>query len=155
MPQDPKDVVRRFFNTLSTGDFDRIWEFFTADSTWTVNDVANGFPAQRGRAIIDDFLQPVREGLFASGDPKIEVVRLNAEGNVVAAETIGRGALLNGNAYENHYAFVLEVDPEAGKVLALKEYLDSDYAHAISAPTDAGAPDAKYAEQLKSLGHEV
>ena len=58
--------------------------------------VANGFPSQRGRSIIDDFLQPVREGLFAPGDPKIEIIRLIAEGNVVAAETIGRGALLNG-----------------------------------------------------------
>jgi ketosteroid isomerase-like protein len=155
MPQDPKDVVRSFFATLSTGEFDKIAEFFTDDSTWTVNDVANGFPSQRGRAIIDDFLQPVREGLFAPGDPKIEVVRLIAEGNTVAAETIGRGALLNGNAYENYYAFVLEVDPEAAKVLALKEYMDSDYAHSISAPTDAGSPDARYAEQLKGLGHEV
>jgi ketosteroid isomerase-like protein len=155
MPHDPKDVVRRFFETLSTGELDRVGEFFTAESTWTVNDVANGFPSQRGRAIIDDFLQPVREGLFAPGDPKIEVIRLIADGNTVAAETIGRGALRNGNAYENYYAFVLEVDPEAGKVLALKEYMDSDYAHSVSAPTDAGAPDAKYADQLKSLGHEV
>jgi ketosteroid isomerase-like protein len=155
MPQDPKDVVRRFFDTLSTGELGKVAEFFTADSTWTVNDVANGFPSQRGRAIIDDFLQPVREGLFEAGDPKIEVVRMIAEGNIVAAETIGRGALRNGNAYENYYAFVLEVDPEAGKVLALKEYMDSDYAHSISAPTEGGAPDAQYAEQLKSLGHEV
>lgn len=155
MPQDPKDVVRRFFETLSTGEFDQIAEFFTADSTWTVNDVANGFPSQRGRAIIDDFLQPVREGLFAPGDPKVEVVRMIAEGNVVAAETIGRGALLNGNAYENSYSFFLTVDPEAGKVLALKEYMDSDYAHSISAPTETGAPDAKYANVLRGLGHEV
>ncbi len=155
MPQDPKDVVRRFFDTLSTGEFDKIAEFFTENSTWTVNDVANGFPSQRGRAIIDDFLQPVREGLFEAGDPKVEVVRMIAEGSTVAAETIARGALRNGNTYENYYAFVLEVDPEAGKVLALKEYMDSDYAHSISAPTEGGAPDARYAEQLKSLGHEV
>ncbi len=33
--------------------------------------------------------------------------------------------------------------------------MDSDYAHSVSAPTDAGAPDARHAEQLKSLGHEV
>src|SRR5215469_752211 len=133
MAQDPKDVVRRFFQTLSSGEFDKIAEFFTEDSTWTVNDVANGLPSQRDRAIIDDFLQPVREGLFAPGDPKVEVIRMIAEGNTVAAETIGRGALLNGNAYENYYAFVLEVDPEAGTVLALKEYMDSDYAHSVSA----------------------
>lgn len=53
MAQDPKDVARRFFDTLSTGEFDKIAEFFSEDSTWTVNDVANGFPSQRGRAIVD------------------------------------------------------------------------------------------------------
>ncbi|MGH3291406.1 MAG: nuclear transport factor 2 family protein, partial [Trebonia sp.] len=70
---DPKDVVRRFFGTLSTGDFTALGEFFTDDSVWQVNDVARDLPAQRGRkAIIDDFLQPVREGLFERGDPKVE-----------------------------------------------------------------------------------
>ncbi len=35
---------------LSTGELDRIREFFTAGSTWTVNDVANGFrPSAAGR----------------------------------------------------------------------------------------------------------
>jgi uncharacterized protein len=155
MPQDPKDVVRRFFDTLSTGEFEKIAECFTEDSTWTVNDVANGFPSQRGRAIIDDFLQPVREGLFEAGDPKVEVLRMISEGSTVAAETIARGALRNGNAYENYYAWFIEVDPDTGKVLALKEYMDSDYAHSISAPTEGGSPDAQYAEQLRSLGHEV
>jgi ketosteroid isomerase-like protein len=155
MPQDPKDVVRRFFDTLSTGEFEKIAECFTEDSTWTVNDVANGFPSQRGRAIIDDFLQPVREGLFEAGDPKVEVLRMISEGSTVAAETIARGALRNGNLYENYYAWFIEVDTETGKVLALKEYMDSDYAHSISAPTGEGAPDAQYADQLRSLGHEV
>ncbi|HEX4396213.1 MAG TPA: nuclear transport factor 2 family protein, partial [Trebonia sp.] len=59
VPSDPKDVVRRFFATLGTGDFAAIGEFFDDDSVWQVNDVARGLPAQRGRtAIIDDFLQP-------------------------------------------------------------------------------------------------
>ena len=31
---DPKDVVRRFFDTLGTGDFAAIGEFFTDDSVW-------------------------------------------------------------------------------------------------------------------------
>jgi uncharacterized protein len=155
MPQDPKDVVRRFFDTLSTGEFEKIAECFTEDSTWTVNDVANGFPSQRGRAIIDDFLQPVREGLFEAGDPKVEVLRMISEGSTVAAETIARGALRNGNLYENYYAWFIEVDTETGKVLALKEYMDSDYAHSISAPTGEGAPDALSADQLRSLGQEV
>lgn len=39
---DPKDVVRRFFATLGTGDFAATGEFFTHDSVWRVNDVGRG-----------------------------------------------------------------------------------------------------------------
>src|ERR1700689_4747482 len=129
---DPKDVVRRFFDTLGTGDFAAIGEFFTDDSVWQGNDVARGLPAQRGRqGIVDDFLQPIREGLFEPGDPKVEIRRLIGEGNWVVAETTGRGTLRNGNHYENAYVFVIEVAGDTVKFL--REYMDSDYAHSVSA----------------------
>ena len=44
---DPKDVVRRFFETLGTGNFAAIGEFFTDDSVWMVNDVARVINADR------------------------------------------------------------------------------------------------------------
>ena len=153
---DPKDVVRRFFDTLGTGDFAAIGEFFTDDSVWQVNDVARGLPAQRGRkAIIDDFLQPIREGLFEPGEPKIEIRRLIGEGDWVVAETTGRGKLLNGNDYENEYVFVMQVDPGADKVLFLREYMDSAYAHSSSAGSGgAGGAEGHVSETLKRLGHD-
>jgi uncharacterized protein len=151
---DPKDVLRRFFDTLSTGDLAAVGEFFTDDSVWMVNDVARGLPAQRGRrAIIEDFLQPVREGLFEPGDPKIEVRRMLSEDDWVAAETTGRGTLRNGNHYENQYMFIAQISGD--KVKFLREYMDTAYAHDISAgtgPVDAG-DDAHVAEQLRRLGH--
>ena len=151
---DPKDVVRRFFATLGTGDFAAIGEFFTDDSVWQVNDVARGLPAQRGRkAIIDDFLQPVREGLFAPGDPKVEIRRLIGEGDWVVAETTGRGELLNGNHYENQYVFVLQVDGDT--IRYLREYMDSDYAHSVSAGAGgAGGAGGHVSDTLKRLGHD-
>src|SRR5262249_45205783 len=88
---DPKDVVRRFFATLGTGDFAAIGEFFTDDSVWMVNDVARGLPAQRGRrAIIDDVLPPVREGLFGTGDPKGDVRSVIGDGGRAPARTSPR-----------------------------------------------------------------
>lgn len=132
---DPKDVVRDFFATLSTGDFDAIGEFFDDDSVWMVNHVTRGLPSQRGRrAIIEDFLRPVREGLFQPGDPKVEVARLIAEGDWVVAETIGRGTMKNGKPYENCYVFVAQVDGE--RIRFLREYMDSAYAFAVSAEID-------------------
>ena len=71
VPSDPKDVMRRFFATLSTGDFNAIGEFFDDDSVWMVNDVARGFPSERGRkAIIDDFLQPVARACSSRATPR-------------------------------------------------------------------------------------
>ena len=154
VPSDPKGVMRSFFAALSTGDFNAIGEFFGDDSVWMVNDVARGFPSERGRrAIIEDFLRPVREGLFEPGDPKVEIVNMIGEGNWVVAQTIARGKLRNGNDYENHYAFVARVDGE--QVKSLREYMDTAYAHDISegsAEADANGEDP-FAEHLRRLGH--
>jgi ketosteroid isomerase-like protein len=125
-----------------------------------VNDVARGLPQQRGRkAIVDDFLQPIREGLFERGDPKIEVRSMIGEGSWVAAETTGRGTLRNGNHYENQYVFIIQV--EGDKVRFLREYMDSDYAHSVSAGSGSvgsgGAGDGAdehVSETLKRLGHD-
>ena len=151
---DPKDVVRRFFETLGSGNFAAIGEFFTDDSVWQVNDVARGLPAQRGRkGIIDDFLQPIREGLFEPGDPKVEIRRLIGEGDWVVAETTGYGTLLNGNNYVNEYVFVIQVDGDT--VRFLREYMDSDYAHSVSAGAgSAGGAEGHVSETLKRLGHD-
>ena len=93
------------------------------------------------------------EGLFEPGDPKIEIRRLLGEGDWVVAETTGRGTLLNGNHYENQYVFVLRVDGD--KVLFLREYMDSAYAHSISAGSGgAGGADGHVSDTLKALGHD-
>jgi uncharacterized protein len=150
---EPKDVVRRFFDTLGTGNFDAIGKFFTEESVWQVNDVARGLPTQRGKAIIDDFLQPIREGLFEPGDPKVEITRLIAEGSWVVAEGTGTGKLLNGNTYMNQYVYIIQVDGD--KIRFLREYMDSDYAHSVSAGSgSAGGAEGHVSDTLKRLGHD-
>lgn len=39
-----------------------------------------------------EFLRPVRDGLFETGDPKVEVVRMICEGGWVAAPAVGQAA---------------------------------------------------------------
>ena len=122
---------------------------------WQVNDVARGLPAQRGRtAIIDDFLQPIREGLFEPGDPKVEVRSMISEGSRVAVETTARGTLRNGNHYENEYVFIIEVAGD--KVRFLREYMDSDYAHSVSAGSGSSGEgaDEHTSDTLRRLGHD-
>lgn len=119
-------LVRSFFETLSSGDLERVGSFFDDETVWTV--CAVGIPgagAHRGRrAIVEDFLRPVR-GLFEPGEPKVELTNVVAEGRWVAVEAIGRGRFLDGRPYENRYSFWVEVDGRT--IRTIREYMDSHY----------------------------
>ena len=69
-----EELVRRFFETLSFGDLERLRPMLHEDATWTV--MATGIPGageKKGRnVIIDEFLAPVR-GVFEDGDPKVSI----------------------------------------------------------------------------------
>jgi ketosteroid isomerase-like protein len=118
-------LVRSFFEILSAGDLDGLKTLLHDEATWTI--FAEGLPGagrHEGReAIVEDFLRPVREGMFEAGDPKVEIQALVAAAGSVAVEARGSGRFANGRPYRNTYAFFLEVDD--GKVRTVREYMDS------------------------------
>src|SRR5580658_4490472 len=101
-----EQVARQFFETLSAGDLEKLRMLLHEQATWTVmaTGIQGAGPKKGRKAIIDDFLGPVR-GMFVPGDPKIHVDRLMAKGSVVAAEARGVGSFKNGKPYLNRYAF--------------------------------------------------
>lgn len=119
-----EQIVRSFFETLSTGNLERVRLLLHEQATWTV--MATGIPGageKKGRnPIIDEFLKPVR-GLFVDGDPKVMIEHMICQGPVVATEARGIGRLKNGKKYDNHYVFVIDIKDD--KVFALREYMDS------------------------------
>jgi ketosteroid isomerase-like protein len=126
------DLVRRFFTVLSDGELEALRRLLHADATW---EVMRAVPRERfcaGRdAIVDEFLAPVR-GRFVHGDPKIAVRTLLAAGDVVAAETQADGTMLDGSAYHNRYAWMIELDGDL--VRNVREYMDTAYARASYRP---------------------
>ncbi len=96
------ELVRTFFETLSTGDLERVRPLFHEDATWRV--MAGGIPGAGthvGRdVIVDEFLAPVR-GMFVPGDPKVVIDNLIAEGPLVAVEARGQGRFADGREYNN------------------------------------------------------
>jgi len=127
-----EQLVRSFFETLSSGDLERIGTFFDDETTWTVcaADIAGAGTHQGRRAIVDDFLTPVR-GWFRPGDPKVEVLSIVADERLVMMEGRGRGTFLDGTPYENRYAFAFDI--EDGRIRAIREYMDTGYAARIVA----------------------
>jgi ketosteroid isomerase-like protein len=129
--EDNKELVRRFFATLSSGDLEAVKGFFGESSTWGIGFAEDPSVRRGPTEIIDDFLVPIREGLFEPENPKVEIQNLWADGDWVIAETVGTGPMLNGNAYRNVYAFVLRV--EGGVIAEMREYMDTAYAAKVTA----------------------
>jgi ketosteroid isomerase-like protein len=121
-----EQLVKQFFETLSTGNLERLRPLLHEQATWTV--MATGIPGageKKGRdVIIDEFLGPMR-GMFVDGDPKIKIATLISKGPLVAAETRIVGRLKNGKEYDNRYAWMIEIKDD--KTFSLHEYMDSHY----------------------------
>ena len=121
-----EQIVKTFFETLSSGDMERLRPLFHEEATWT--GMVRGLPGageKKGRkAIVDDFLAPVR-GIFVDGDPKVLIQHLILQGPYAAVEARGVGRLKNGKEYNNRYAFMIEIKDD--KIFALREYMDSYY----------------------------
>ena len=130
---DSERLVLRFFATLSAGDLEGVRQMLHAQATWKPQ--MRGVPGagiHRGPAgIVDDFLTPIR-ALFRPGDPKILVDTIASRGDLVMIESHSGGCLADGRAYENLYAWAVEV--RDGKIYALREYFDSHYVMQLTAP---------------------
>jgi ketosteroid isomerase-like protein len=119
-------IVRHFFDTLSSGDLEKLRLLLHEDATWSI--MGTGIPGagdKKGRKeIIDVFLGPVR-GMFVPGDPKVLIQHLVLQGPYAAIEAKGLGKFKNGKDYNNRYAFMLEIKDD--KVFVLREYMDTYY----------------------------
>jgi hypothetical protein len=119
-------VFLKFFETLSSGDLDKIRAAFHDDAVWQVQvkGIAGEGSHKGKKAIVDEFLAPVR-GMFKPGDPKLTITSIASQGPLVIGEAQGRGTFTDGRPYENLYAFAIEI--KDGKVYRLREYMDSFY----------------------------
>lgn len=121
-----EQLVLDFFRILSTGDLEAIRATLHPDATW--QPMVEGIPGAGVHGprdqIVDGFLAPVR-GLFMPGDPKTTVDRMVSGGDTVMCESRGVGKLRDGREYRNRYAW--SIDLRDGKILAIREYMDSHY----------------------------
>jgi uncharacterized protein len=122
-----EQLVMTWFQKLSDGDFDALKALLHPDATWKVQvQGVQGAGVHRGPVgIIDEFLKPVRLGLFKEGDPKLPIDNILSKGPLVAVECHGEGQMKSGKEYRNLYCWMVEVKDQ--KIFAIREYMDSYY----------------------------
>jgi uncharacterized protein len=127
-----KHVVLAAWQTLATRDPQRIAPMFTEDAEWVAPNgnatalALNGPSRIVGREQIAQTFGNEVWKLFTA-DIKVEFRGVYAEGDIVIVEQRMRATLANGNAYDNDYCFVFEV--ENGLIRRVREYMDTAKGH--------------------------
>ena len=123
-----KQAAIAAWQTFRTLDPEKIAAVFTEDAEWLA-------PANNATAVALNGPWHIKgsdqiAGMFATEVRKLFVADVAAEfrgfyadGNVVVIEQRLRATLANGNAYDNDYCFVLEL--ENGLIHRVREYMDT------------------------------
>ena len=125
---DPRTVLERYVAAVAERDMETVRDLFAEDATWWLGGELPLSGTWRGRdAILGDFLGSIPR-LYQPETISIEITSLIAEGDVVAMEWTSRALTAAGEEYENQCAGVFTV--RDGKIAAVREYMDTQYAAA-------------------------
>ena len=120
-----KKITRDFFEALSTGS-NKYLDFYTDDSIiWTAGN--NSIGGTRTKKEVVTFAENILSA-FPSGIT-FNITGITAEDERVAVEISGEAIHASGEKYNNQYHFLLRI--KDGKILELKEYMDTQLAAKI------------------------
>ena len=120
-----KEITKEFFEALSTGS-DQYLDFYTDESIiWTAGNNAIG--GTRTKKEVISFAQNILSA-FPTGIT-FNITGITAENERVAVEISGKAIHASGETYNNQYHFLLRI--KDGKILELKEYMDTQLAAKI------------------------
>ncbi|MDA9610328.1 nuclear transport factor 2 family protein [Pseudomonadota bacterium] len=120
-----KKITKEFFEALSNGS-DEYLDFYTDESIiWTAGNNAIG--GTRTKEEVVSFAQNILAA-FPTGI-KFYITGITAEEDRVAVEIDGEAVHASGETYNNQYHFLLII--KDGKILELKEYMDTQLAAKI------------------------
>jgi ketosteroid isomerase-like protein len=124
-----KRIATELFARFTAGDIAGVLETMTDDATWLIPGKPGSSPAaglydkRRIGRLFQAMLDRLEGGLKMTVDSAI------AEGDKVALEVRSHGQLTNGKVYEQAYHFLMTM--RDGRISAVKEYLDTQHAHAV------------------------
>jgi ketosteroid isomerase-like protein len=119
-----RKLAEEFCGRLSSGDIDKVMAMFAEDACVRLMMRRNLLPLKiaaeyRTRAEIRRFFV----GAFATETPHHACRSIVVEGNRLAIETVSDTELPGGYRYTNNYVFMIEA--EDGKIVEMREYMDT------------------------------
>ena len=124
-----KQLVRKVFEQMETGDIDGYLAFAADDDPHTIPG-KSAFAGARTKAQLREVLQGL--GTVFPNGLKMTIKGMTAEGDRVAVEAESYGETADGNVYNNEYHWLFEV--RDGKIQAAREYMDTAHAVEVLGP---------------------
>jgi len=124
-----KQVAIELFARFTASNIAGVLDTMTEDATWLIPGKPEATPSaglytkEKISRLFHTMLKRLKSGL------RMTVKSAIAEGDRVAVEVESRGELTNGRIYSQQYHFLLEF--RGGKICAVREYLDTQHAHAV------------------------
>ncbi len=121
LEQRNKDRVLRFYDALNAQDTDYILDCYDENMVvWTSGNtlISGSFGLNEIRMAAGRIFEAFPEGL------QFTIHAMTAEGERVAVEAESRGRHVSGKIYNNLYHFLIKF--RDGKIIALKEYMDTE-----------------------------
>jgi ketosteroid isomerase-like protein len=123
-----KAIVSDFLATFSRGDVAGVLQMMADDATWWVAGTIQGMSGTYEKSTFGSLLEGVKP-VYKTGAMQFEPISMVAEGCFVAVEARSYAELTNGRIYSNQYHLLFEI--RDGRVFRVKEYMDTQHAHAI------------------------
>ena len=123
-----KAIVSDFLATFSRGDVAGVLQRMADEATWWVSGTIQGMSGKYEKSTFGSLLAGVKT-VYKTGAMQFKPVSMVAEGCFVAVEATSYAELTNGRIYSNQYHLLFEI--RDGKVLRVKEYMDTQHAHAV------------------------
>ncbi|MEV0032725.1 nuclear transport factor 2 family protein [Nocardia sp. NPDC050793] len=134
-----KDVIEGWIRALNTSDLDGVLSRLTEDVTWHVpGDFLGLSGVHRGHSEVVALLGLLAT-VFEPGTLRVEPHRMITGEGAAALECTTTARVLDGREYRNRYAFLFDI-PD-GRISAIHEYLDTDYARRVLFPDSATVPE--------------
>jgi len=126
MSDDNKQIVRRYFSSLATGD-GRAFECLSEDVEWWVPQGSSLGGTYRGKAAVVELMER-GVGAYSPDVPmQIEIRQLVAEEEWVCAQIELSAATRDSRPYCNRYHMAFRL--RAGRIVEVNEYVDTRYVH--------------------------
>ena len=124
-----KAVARQFFERFTASDIDGALALMTDDATWWIpgkkelSPTAGLYSKEKIGRLFHRMLAALDNGLTMTVKSSI------AESDFVALEVESSGNLKNGRKYRQEYHMLMQL--RDGRICAVREYLDTQHAHAV------------------------